>query len=102
MANNISDKTKLTAGLLGLFLGSFGVHKFYLGDSKAGIIRIVVTVVTCGIGGLWGVFHRTETSRAFRIRESWWLEVLGAVHGVGLDGLDFRGGERRGVERGDV
>jgi TM2 domain-containing membrane protein YozV len=54
MANNISDKSKLTAGLLGLFLGGFGVHKFYLGDSKAGVIRIVVTVVTCGIGALWG------------------------------------------------
>ena len=27
---------------------------FYLGDSKAGIIRIVVTVVTLGIGGIWG------------------------------------------------
>ncbi len=54
MATNLSDKTKLTAGLLGLFLGAFGVHKFYLGDSKAGVIRIVVTVLTCGIGGLWG------------------------------------------------
>jgi len=52
-----APKTKLVAGLLGIFLGSIGVHKFYLGDTKAGIIRIVVTVVTVvtfGIGGLWG------------------------------------------------
>ena len=49
-----APKTKLVAGLLGIFLGSIGVHKFYLGDTKAGIIRIVVTVVTFGIGGLWG------------------------------------------------
>jgi TM2 domain-containing membrane protein YozV len=49
-----APKTKLVAGLLGIFLGSIGVHKFYLGDSKAGIIRIVVTVVTFGIGGIWG------------------------------------------------
>ena len=49
-----SDKTKLTAGLLGLFLGGFGAHKFYIGDSKAGVIRLVVTLVTCGIGALWG------------------------------------------------
>ena len=48
-----APKTKLVAGLLGIFLGSIGVHKFYLGDSKAGIIRIVVTVVTFGIGGIW-------------------------------------------------
>lgn len=52
-----APKTKLVAGLLGIFLGSIGVHKFYLGDSKAGIIRIVVTVVTFGIGGLWGVIE---------------------------------------------
>ena len=49
-----APKSKLVAGLLGIFLGSIGVHKFYLGDSKAGIIRIVVTVVTLGIGGIWG------------------------------------------------
>lgn len=52
-----SEKTKLVAGLLGIFLGSVGVHKFYLGDSKAGVIRIVVTVVTCGIGGIWGLIE---------------------------------------------
>jgi TM2 domain-containing membrane protein YozV len=49
-----APKSKLVAGLLGIFLGSIGVHKFYLGDSKAGIIRIVVTVVTIGFGGIWG------------------------------------------------
>lgn len=49
-----APKTKLVAGLLGIFLGSIGVHKFYLGDNKAGVIRIVVTVVTLGIGGIWG------------------------------------------------
>lgn len=49
-----APKTKLVAGLLGIFLGGFGVHKFYLGDSKAGIIRLVVTVVTLGFGSIWG------------------------------------------------
>ena len=47
----ISNK-KLAAGLLGIFLGSFGVHKFVLGYNNAGIIMLVVSiaggVVTCG------------------------------------------------------
>lgn len=52
-----SDKTKLVAGLLGIFLGGFGAHKFYIGDSKAGVIRLVVTLVTCGAGSIWGLIE---------------------------------------------
>lgn len=48
-------KEKMTAGLLGIFLGAFGVHHFYLGSTMTGVIEIVATVVTCGIGGLLGV-----------------------------------------------
>lgn len=54
--NNVQaeQKSKLVAALLGIFLGAWGIHNFYLGDSKKGIIQIVVTIVTCGLGGLWG------------------------------------------------
>ena len=51
----VSDKSKLVAGLLGIFLGGFGVGRFYLGDNKTAIWQIVVTVLTCGIGSLWGL-----------------------------------------------
>lgn len=47
-------KSKLAAGLLGIFLGSFGIHRFYLGYTNIGILQIVVTLVTCGLGGIWG------------------------------------------------
>jgi TM2 domain-containing membrane protein YozV len=46
---------KMVAGILGILLGAFGVHKFYLGYTKEGIIQIVVTVFTCGFGGLIGL-----------------------------------------------
>lgn len=49
-----SDKQRLVAGLLQIFIGSFGVGRFYIGDTKTGVWQIVVTVLTCGIGGLWG------------------------------------------------
>jgi hypothetical protein len=42
---------------LGILLGSFAIHKFYLGYTKTGIIQIVVTVLTCGAGGLIGVIE---------------------------------------------
>jgi TM2 domain-containing membrane protein YozV len=47
-------KSKLVAGLLGIFLGGFGIHRFYLGYTGIGITQIIVTIVTCGIGYLWG------------------------------------------------
>ena len=50
----MTQKSKLTAGLLGIFLGGWGVHRFYLGYTKMGIIQIIVTLVTCGVGSLWG------------------------------------------------
>ncbi|MBO7395373.1 MAG: TM2 domain-containing protein [Ruminococcus sp.] len=53
----MEPKKKMVAGLLGIFLGAWGVHNFYLGNTKRAIIQIVVTCVTCGIGGLWGLIE---------------------------------------------
>ena len=50
----ISRESKIAAGLLGLFLGAWGVHNFYLGNTNRGILQIVLTVVTCGLASLWG------------------------------------------------
>jgi TM2 domain-containing membrane protein YozV len=47
-------KSKLAAGLLGILLGGWGVHRFYLGYVGIGIAQILVTLCTCGIGALWG------------------------------------------------
>lgn len=38
-------KSKIAAGLLGIFLGSFGVHNFYLGYTTKAIIQLVCTIV---------------------------------------------------------
>jgi TM2 domain-containing membrane protein YozV len=34
-------KNKITAALLAFFLGSFGAHKFYLGQTSKGILFIL-------------------------------------------------------------
>lgn len=49
-----SDKSKLAAGLLGLFLGGYGVHNFYLGNTKRAVIQLLLTIFTCGLAGIWG------------------------------------------------
>lgn len=57
MAETTAPKSKVVAGLLGILLSSFGAHKFYLGDTKGGIIRLVVSFVTLGIGSLWSLIE---------------------------------------------
>ena len=49
----LSDKSKLTAGLLQLFVGGLGVGRFYLGYSGIGVAQLLVTLFTCGLGGIW-------------------------------------------------
>lgn len=39
-----TDKNKIVAALLALFLGGLGVHKFYLGYSGAGLTMLLLSV----------------------------------------------------------
>ena len=47
-------KSKVAAGILGILVGGLGIHRFYLGYVGIGILQIVVTILTCGAGSLWG------------------------------------------------
>ncbi len=38
-------KSKMVAGLLGIFLGCFGVHNFYLGYTSKAVLQLVLTIV---------------------------------------------------------
>ncbi len=40
-----SDKNKITAGLLQIFLGSFGVGRFYMGNTLRGLMHIILTII---------------------------------------------------------
>jgi TM2 domain-containing membrane protein YozV len=52
-----ASSKKLLCGILGIVLGAWGVHKFILGYSKAGIIQIILTLVTCGAAGIVGLIE---------------------------------------------
>ncbi len=54
MAHHPNAKSKIAAGVLGLLIGSLGIHRFYLGYTGIGIAQIIVTFATCGAGALWG------------------------------------------------
>ena len=72
-------KEKIAAGLLAIFLGALGVHKFYLGGKQqrnAGIVMLLVTVigwclfligpVVMGIFGfIEGIIYLTKDDESF-------------------------------------
>ena len=49
---NPRASNKLPAGICGILLGSLGIHKFILGYTGSGLIMLLVTLLTCGIGGV--------------------------------------------------
>ena len=44
-AEALRQKDHVAAGLLAIFLGIFGVHKFYLGCNQAGFIMLAVSII---------------------------------------------------------
>lgn len=38
-------KSKIVAGLLGIFLGTYGVHNFYLGYTKKAVVQLVMVIL---------------------------------------------------------
>lgn len=64
----VTPKSKLAAGLFGIFLGGFGVHRFYLGYVGIGAAQLIITIIgwlTWCFGGfvlvfavwLWGLIE---------------------------------------------
>lgn len=53
-----SQKSKIAAGIMGVLLGSLGVHNFYLGYTKKAIAQLLISVLTLGVfsfvSAIWG------------------------------------------------
>lgn len=56
-----SQRSKIAAGLLAIFLGSLGIHNFYLGNTGKGVAQLLITLLTFGIGaivtGVWSLIE---------------------------------------------
>lgn len=62
--NSGNSKSKIAAGLLGIFLGALGVHNFYLGYTGKAVGQLLLTLVgwiACGLGpiaaSIWGLIE---------------------------------------------
>lgn len=57
------QKSRIAAGLFGIFLGGLGIHNFYLGNKDRGLVQLLVCTIagifTCGIAStamaIWGL-----------------------------------------------
>ena len=58
---NPQAKSKMAAGLLGIFLGAFGVHNFYLGYTGKAVAQLLITILSCGFlafaSSIWGLIE---------------------------------------------
>jgi len=52
-------KSKIAAGILGILLGCFGVHNFYLGYTGKAIAQLCLSLLSCGVlsfaSAIWGL-----------------------------------------------
>ena len=72
-----SWRNRWVAGALGILLGVFGVHRFYLGFNGIGVVQLILGILSMGIiSSIWGFIEGI-------------LCFVGAMHDV--DGLPLRG-----------
>jgi len=58
---------KVVAGILGILLGALGIHKFYLGYMKEGVIQLILGFLCIGgiIGLIEGIIYLTKSDEEF-------------------------------------
>lgn len=53
------QKSRIAAGILAILLGAYGIHSFYLGNTSRGLMQLLISLLTCGIGAIvmeiWGI-----------------------------------------------
>lgn len=62
-----ATKDKTAAGLLAIFLGGIGIHKFYLGKTAQGIIYLLFfwTFIPAVVGFIEGILYLTKSDEAW-------------------------------------
>lgn len=65
-------KNKVVAGLLAIFLGAFGIHKFYLGKIGMGILYLIFcwTYIPGFIGFIEGIIYLASSPEKFNAKYS--------------------------------
>jgi TM2 domain-containing membrane protein YozV len=73
MSSTEAGKKRVAAGICGILLGALGVHKFIIGKTTAGIIMLLLSVLSLGllswisgiIGLIEGILYLTKSDEEF-------------------------------------
>ena len=67
-----SGKSKMTTALLAIFLGSFGLHKFYLGKVTWGLLYLFLfwSSISMILGFIDGIYYLTMSDKDFKAKYS--------------------------------
>lgn len=70
ISNSWPIKNKVTAALLSILLGGIGGHKFYLGDTKKGILYLIFcwTYIPAILGVIEGITMLTSNDENFQLK----------------------------------
>ncbi|WP_369298264.1 TM2 domain-containing protein [uncultured Neglectibacter sp.] len=53
------QRSRIAAGILAILLGTYGIHSFYLGNTSRGLMQLLISLLTCGVGAIviaiWGI-----------------------------------------------
>lgn len=85
---NHNAKSKIVAGLLGLFLGNLGVHNFYLGYSKKGVVQLILTVISLSVPIATTVLMRIVAINIWALIES--IQILSGSIDKDANGIPLR------------
>ena len=68
--HNWPIKSKLAAGLLGIFLGGIGIHKFYLGRVGMGVLYLLFcwTFIPGIVGFIEGIVYLASSDHNFQVK----------------------------------
>ena len=63
-------KNKMVAGILGILVGGFGIHKFYMKNIMPGVVYLLLcwTGIPSILGLIEGIIYLMDTDEQFQAR----------------------------------
>lgn len=77
----MEERNKNTAGLLAIFLGAFGAHYFYLGNSKKGTTRLLLSIFVPLCAFIFGIIGIVDGIKMLAMSEQEFVERFDELRG---------------------